>query len=416
MKNKRKNSNYKAQFEPMTPQAPKKSRFMLIFVCIFVAAVILAGAILGIALGVKNSRAVVKYKGLTVNKEEASFFAANYKRIYMENLSAGGVNVSDTAEFWNTECNGVNTYGEFLEYYTKQYIKEILVANYLYDSYTKLTSQDKRDIKLAAEEILDYQAGGSVETFNENAEKMGFDYSVFKDVTEMLYKANMVRTVIFGKQGANLVGETEILEEYLKGYSHVKLIFIREDRDFKLDEDGNRVQDKDGDDLLFYLSEEERIRRQADIASLSSAMEGLESGGEIQISPTMFENYLARYKSGYDDLDKNGYYFHEASSYTAEFAIAFPDVVETALDMQVGQYKKVKFDLGYCFIYKYDVTPGAYLEKTEVSCFDDFYNNAAASSFDKMIEELTKDIKFNDKISEINFLTIPKNTSYYPKF
>ncbi len=417
MKKKAKNSNYKAHFEPQRPpKTLKKSKFMLIFVCIFMAVLVLAGAVFGIALAVKNSKAVVSYNGITLTKEEASFFASYYKLQYMVELSQKGVEVEDTESFWNTKVNELNTYGDFLKYNTRQYLKEIVLCNYFYDNYAKLSKQEKRDIELAIKEVLDYRADGSIDTFNTSAEKMGFSYSIFDDVSELLYKAIMARTAVFGNNGQNLSSETEICEEFLKEYSHVKLMFIRSETDFRYDENGDRFKDDDGNDLLFTLSAQEKEKRREDIEKLTAAVDGAASGGDFQMSPTMFDNYLNVYKSGDDEKDSAGYYFHESSDYTAEFASALSDVVDASLEMKIGEYKKVDLGFGVCFIYKYDVTPGAYLQKSEFSCFDDFYELAAEDKFSEMLEEIGEDVVFSKEYDEFDFIALPKNDKLYPAF
>ncbi len=414
MKKKRKNSNYKASFAPIAAPKEKGSRLLIILVSVFLAAVLAVGGIFAIVLGVKNAKALVKYNGLTLTKEEVSFFASYYKNQYMASLAKSGIEVSDTEEFWNTKCNPVNTYGEFLKYNTKEYLKQIIISNYLYDSYARLSSSEKRDLKLAAGEILDYHAAGDVDKFNTETEQFGFSYSNFYDVTEMLYKTNMIRRIIFGDDGSKIASELDLCEEYLNEYSHVKLIFIRTEDDFKLDEDGNRVTE-DGKDVLVPLSEEERAARAEDIETIRAAIDGFLSSGEIQMSPTMFENYLEKYGTGYDDKDKNGFYFHEDSKFTKEFATELGDVVDSALSCEINSYKEVKCDFGVCFIYKYEVTPGAYAEKSETSCFSDFYYNASVSSFEKMLEELAEGVEFTEKFDELDLISLPNNGVYYPR-
>ncbi len=414
-KNKKKNSNYKVSFAPQDTPTESNNRFVIVLVSVFLAVVIAVGGIFAIVLGIKNSRAFVKYDGITLSKEETYFFASYYKNQYMASLSKSGVAATDTQEFWNTKCNYVNTYGEFLEYNTREYLKQIIISNHLFDTYTKLTESEKKDLKLAASEILDYQASGDVDKFNSATEKFGFSYSNFYKVTEMLYKTLVIKRVLFGDDGSKIASETELCEDYLSEYSHVKLMFIRTEKDFKLDEDGNRVQE-DNQDVLIELSEEEKAKRKEDITAIRNAIIGIETGAEIQMSPTMFDNYLAIYKSGYDDKDANGFYFHEDSEYTKEFSSALPDVVAAALDMNVNTYKEVKTDFGVCFIYKYQATPGAYTEKSDTSCFTDFYKNASAASFEDILKELSENVSFTDNYDSLDVIALPNNGVYYPRF
>ncbi len=419
MKKKKKNSNYKADFTnqglSVNKTQKKKDMSFVIFISVFLSVVLTVGLIFAISFGVKNSRAVVKYEGTTLNREEASFFASYYKKIYMANLSQSGIEATDTEEFWQSKANAINTYAEILEYNTREYMKQVIVANYVYDSNVKLSSEEKRNIKLAVEEVLEQQANGNEDSFNNETEKFGFSYDDFYDISVKLYKASFVRKALFGDNGAGIASETKLCADYLNEYSHVKLMFIRTDRDFKLDANGDRVQ-VDGSDVLFELSAEEKAARAADIAEIRAAIEGFNNGGNLQMSPIMFDTFLAKYKSGYDDMDKDGFYFHSSSEYTKEFSEAFPEIVDKALEMEAGKYAEIPFKDGICFIYKYDVEEGAYTENGKGTCFEDFYKNASAKALDTMITELMKDVEITDKIEELDFTSIPYNTTHYPKF
>ena len=97
-------------------------------------------------MGVKNARAAVKYDGLTMDRECVSFFASYYKTIYMSALSKptlfseGVKNVSDTRYFWESVSESGETYGELLESGVETYIKQMMVAVYLYDNYASVSA------------------------------------------------------------------------------------------------------------------------------------------------------------------------------------------------------------------------------------------------------------------------------------
>lgn len=417
MKNK-KNNNYKAQFAA-AQKKPKRNVFLISFVSVFVAIAVIIGAVFGIIAAVNNSKAAFKYKGMTMSEELANFFVSYYKYEYLSMLKRNGItDAEDKAEFWNKKCNSVNTYGEFLEYNTREYIKQILVANYLFDNYARLSAAEKRDIELAAEEILDYHADGNVETFNKETEGFGFTYSVFDDAAKMLYKATVARSVLFGADGSKIASETESCNEFLSQYSRVKLLFIRTADKFKLDENGNRVLGEDGNDTLESLSDEEMEERARDVESIRAAIASVSENGEIQMSPELFDHYLNKYANDGDASKLNdGYYFHSSSAFTAEFAKEFEDIVSKSLnEMSVGEFCEVKTEFGVCFIYKCEAEDGAYFDQTDGSCFLDFYQLAAVYTFDKMLSELSKDVTVKERFENVDIISMPYNSIYYPRF
>ena len=417
MKKKRKNSNYKINFE--AEKQTKKiqgNKFLLIFVCIFLAIVVLVGSIVGISSAVKNANAAVKYKGVIITKEEASFFASYYKNQMLSNLTKNGVDASDTEEFWNSKCPVADNYGELLKYNTREYIKQIAVANYIFDKYDSLSRSEKNEIKIATEEILTYRAEGDKDNFDSQTEKFGFSYSDFEGIVEKLYKARMADVAVFGSDGSRVANEEDLCKIYYSEYSRVKLLFIRTDKEFKLDEDGNRIVE-DGKDVMVDLSEEEKQLRLADVATIREAILGLENDGSIQMSATMFETYLKKYPSGDDAKDLKGYFFHKNSSYTKEFSTALPEVTKASMEMEVGTFKEVSTSAGICFIYKMpiDTDDLLYLDSKN-ACFSDFLPDAATASFDAMVTVFMEDVEVKELYNEINIISLPYNSTFVPRF
>jgi len=416
---KKKNSNYKANFTKAEAPTGRRNVALIAFVSIFVAVAIIVGAVFGITAAVKNSKAAFKYKNITMSEELASFFVSYYKYEYISMLTRSGVtDAADTEEFWSKKCNTVNTYGEFLEYNTREYIKQILVANYIFDSYARLSAVEKRDIELAAEEILDYHADGSVEKFNEETAEFGFTYSIFHDAAEMLYKATVARDVIFGSDGAKIAQDSESCGKFLSQYSRVRLLFIRSADKFRVDENGKRVTGDDGQDILDSLTAEEIAERAKDVADIRDAISAINEDGDVQMSPELFSHYQTKYAND-GDASKNtkGYYFHSNSAFSGEFAEEFPDIVKKSLDeMTVGDYAEVKTSFGTCFIYKCEPEAGAYRDTGEDSCFRDFYELCAVYTFDVMLNELSGDVTVKDRFSNIDIIKTPYNNVFYPRF
>ena len=399
-------------------QERRKNVFLTTFICVFLVLVLILGAVLGIITAVKNANAVVKYKGLTMDKETASFFVTYYKYRYMSILSSLGVeNVEDTRGFWNRiyENEGVS-YGELLTKSTEQYIRQIMVANYLFDNYARLTSDDKEIINTARSELLTYKADGSKDRFNSEVSRYGFDYSSLKDAITMLYKANVAKNIIYGSDGSNLANFPEIANEYLAEYTHVKLLFIRTETTFVLDENGDRIIGDDGNDQTRLLTESEKAERQTLISEIRGYIDAAKVGGDIQMGEEMFDYYLEKHDEGDKDMHTDGYYFHKNSAFTAEFSEVFKNVVDKSYAMEIGSYDEVNVDFGICFIYKYEPTANVYASTLAEACFTDFYSDAANVMFEKTLTELSADVIFTEKFKKIDIIALPYNYDYLPSF
>lgn len=394
----------------------KNNRFLTTFVCVFLSLILILGATLGIVSGVKVSRSAARYKGQTMDVETASFFASYYKYIYMSTLSRNGVvGVENTPDFWNKDAAEGASYAKLLTDGTKNYIKQILVGNYLYDKYTRLSSSDKERISSAVNELIEYKANGDKKTFNELVSEYGFSYSSFRNAVTMIYKASTVQDVIYGTDGSNIANFHELAEEYLLEYSHVKLLFIRTQDKFVY-QNGERVIGEDGNYLLEALTPDEIRDREKVISEMRSGIAAIDSGVGVEMSEEMFNSYLNRYDEGDEDMRADGYYFSKHSSFTAEFSTVFQNIVDKSYEMPINSFAEISVDFGVCFIYKTEPTEGAYAFGASEACFTDFYSDASNFLFEKSISELSEEVMLRERLSEIDFISIPYNYAYLPNF
>ena len=399
---------------PLTKK--RKVPIILIIVACVVAAALIFGAVLGIIAIVKRSRAVVSYGGVTMDKGEAAFFVSRYKVSHISSLRAKGIAAEDTAEFWASAAEDGVSYGERLNDGAVLYLKEIVVGCYLFDRYASLTGDDRDAISRAVTEVIEYHADGDRDKFEAEAEKLGFDYSDFTDATTMLYKANKAFAAIYGEDGSAISSDATACAEYLNEYSHVKLLFIRTEEKMTKDEEGREV--------FTPLTDEEKAERFAVIEKIKGAIDA-KDGEDGQMTQTAFESFLQKHGEGDATMDSLGYYFHPNAEMTAEFAEAFPTVVERALAMEKGEFDYAEtavqdeelegFD-GFCFIYKYDASAGAYASDELEIWFSDFLWDASVASFTEAMDELIAAADEGKRILEVDAVNIPMNTVFAPKF
>lgn len=394
----------------------KNNKFLMTFICIFLALVLILGATLATVSAVKKTKAVAIYKGQSMTVEVASFFASYYKYTFISALIRSGVEgVEDSPGFWNKDAGDGKKYLDLLSEGANEYIKQIIVGNYLYDRYGRLKSADKDRISKAVNELIEYKADGSKKKFNELTSAYGFDYSSFADAVAMLYKASTAQNMIYGNDGANVSNFPEQAAEYLSEYSHVKLLFIRTQDKFVY-ENGKRVVGDDGNYLLIPLTSEEKADRERVISEVRAAISAIENGTGVGMNAEMFDFYLKNHDEGDEDMHADGYYFSKNSSFTSEFSEAFKNIVDKSYEMKTESYAEIPLDFGVCFIYKTEPTPAAYATGLSKACFSDFYSDASDFLFAKSITELSHEVELREKISEIDFLTLPYNYAFLPNF
>ena len=395
------------------------NKILIIFVAVFVAAAVIFGVVFGTIAAIRRARAVAEFSGVTMDEKTASYFASYYKYKYIATLVNSGVDAYDSSEFWGSGDSDGVSYGSRLILGVRNFISDILVGNYYFDRYGKLDEDDKDQIEKLYNEVISRYTSDKLD---EALSAASTDTRSLKRAIEMYYKALCAKTEIYGTNGATLMGYPDECDKYLNESSRVKLLFIRSDNTFVVDDEGNR-RIENGEYLMRDLTDKERAERAELIARIDSEIEGYKNGGDIQITEGIFETYIRNYGEGEDDKTKSGYYFSESSDYSIAFSEdVSADVVKAALDMEIGEYRKVEGKFGSledygdytfnatCYIYKCPVESGAYVDTAEDGFFYDFYSDAADFLYSNMLEDMREDTVFYGKLTEEEIIGI----SYHP--
>ena len=395
-------------------RAPRSGEAVIIaFVAVFASVALIFGAVFGIIAAVRKAVSAAEYSGVSVDEPTASYLASYYKYRYIADLRAQNIEAYDDTEFWHQTDDGGVSYGSRLVLGTRNYISDILVANYYFDRYAKLDSGDREAIDEGYEAVLSRFESSELE---EKLELLHTDKTSVRRAIEMQYKANRAKTEIYGVGGATLMGYPDECERYLAEYSRVKLLFIRSRDTFVLDSDGNRIYEN-GEYEMRDLTAEELAEREALIARIDEEIRGYENGGNIQITESLFEGYIDAFGEGESDKTSSGYYFSPTSVYTIAFATdVSEDVVKTALLMDIGEYRKLDVGFATCYVYKCAVESGAYTDTSEKGFFADFYSDAADFLFVKMLEDLRDEAVFSGKLDEDDIIDISYNSDLYVRF
>lgn len=417
---------------PVEESAKRTKRIIIIFVSAFLAAALLFGIVLASVMLAKNASYAVKLDNVGITEGVANYFVTEFKAEYIKKLNSAGVIASDTAAFWNSpyinSTVSTSTHGDYLKYYVENSIKSLIASNIIFDKYAKLTSADKNKIAITVDEILEYRANGSKAQFNADTEQYGFGYNDFKRGIEMLYKANVCASRIFGTTGDNVRNFPEFCDEFfmgsdtLEGYKRFKIVFVRTQDTFLLDENGNRVKDENGNDKLRYLTAEEKAQRLEYINLLESCIEGFKNG---TVATEVFDETAEKVYKYNDNLtsDYKDYYLYSNSSFVSEFGEVFSDVTEAAFGLSVGEVTSVEYGavmsdteggsfVGKVYIYRVATDADAYKRTDEAGFFTDFNKLAASALYSRWSNEYAKEVELRAKWENINIIT-HKYTSNY---
>ena len=385
----------------------KSKKVFLIFTAAFLGCVLLVGIILGTIAIVRNTRSVMIYKGVYLEKGVANYLSASYKYDFMSALRKSGVECYDSEDFWQSDAGDGRTYGDILVENTEKYIKSVMVGSYLFDKNTRLTKNDKNSIEKAIDEVLEYRADGDKNRFNEIGEPMGFDFGDFKEATELLYKSQMAETVIFGYEGSSLSSGnfgSECEDYFVNNYSRVRLMIIRTD--------GELVTDPDtGKEVLAEYDEEQRAETLEKIDDIRAKI------ADGRMDEEAFLWHIQKEYPTNTVNDTEGYYFSANSAYSINFADqGASEVVKIALSGDVGKFYECELDIGTCFIYKTELQSGAYSRYALSHFFEDFYKNAAPYLYEKSLDVYIGDVKVKDKYDRTFVISQPYNLELAVKF
>ncbi|MBQ7386631.1 MAG: hypothetical protein IJW03_00520 [Clostridia bacterium] len=371
------------------------------------------GATLGIIIAIRNAKTLVRYGSTRLTEGEVVYLASVFKSDYIASLVKSGVKgVRDSESFWASESSTEGkSWGDMLNEAFVQYVSGIAVKNSLYLNSAKFGKNEKNYVKDKVDERLMYLGYDSEKSFNELSGELLFDYDDLINGSRLLCKADASFEVIYGEDGAGLAAYADECEKYLATYAHVALIFLRTEDVYELDDDGNVQYDDDGSILTRPLTSEERASRTETAEKLREYIENYNNSEDNAITPETFELYM-REKSDTDpDMFSRGYYFHENAAVTVQFAEVYPEVVEAAFDMKIGEYREVSCLDSVCFIYRYGVAEGAYAD-TENVFLSDFYIDGAQYSFTESIKALSSEVVFSEKFYGIDIVKIPANSSF----
>lgn len=412
--------------------AKRTKRIVIIFVSAFLAAVLLFGIIFGSVMIARNASYAVKLKSVGMTEGVANYFVTELKSEYIKKLRDQKVNVSDTAAFWaspyiNPEISK-STHGDYLKLYVEDTVKSIVAANVIFDKYSTLTADDKNKIAITVDEILTYRADGSKEQFNEDTEEYGFDYNDFKKGIEMVYKASVVASRVFGKTGDNVRNFPEFCDEFFMGsedydgYSRFKIVFVRTEDTFELDKNGNRVKDDNGNDKLRPLTDEEKAKRAEYMALLESCIKGFENN---TVDRDLFDDTAERVYGYKDNITEEyvDYYLYKNSVFVKEFSEEFSEVIDAAFGLSVGKVTSVEYKssdsddeggsfVGKVYIYRVETDEGAYKRSDEAGFFSDFNMLAASALYTRWAKEYAAEAELRSKWEKIDIIAHKATSNY----
>ena len=205
-------------------------------------AVVLLIAILvtTLVLVLGGGRTVMRVNSDGIGEELYSYWLAYGKYGYLSRH--GG---DDSPSFWASDNGEGITHELACRREAEAYMVQMIVSSSLYDSIGgKLTESEREMLRRRAEAVLQYELG-SRSAYDKVAKRYGFSYSTMCEAMIYAYKNEVLRTVMTGNEGSALT-DAQLEHYYELAYTRALLLEVRTKNYYKLDDEGDIVQNPDG--------------------------------------------------------------------------------------------------------------------------------------------------------------------------
>lgn len=342
-----------------------------------------------------TSAPVLTLGNVSISENVFHYWASTYKGDFLYRYE----DVENTEEFWNGELIDGMSAAEYFDAVILENVQYTLVCMQLFDEYgLVISASEKESIQDLISDYLTEYAEGNRNLFNQ---ALG-EYGVNMDLLEQIYiddaKTTKVYDYLYGEGGQTPIDDSQLEEYYQENYVHFQMIFVNNKYQYQTDSNGNYITDSDG----YYETEEldADVKAQKD-EIIETVLTGLASGEDFN---DLYETYseLKAYT--------NGYYFSKSTTYNDQI---YYDLIQEALDMEVGETATVEGDYGTCIIQKLELDAGAWQNEENGDFFDGFEDTVGDTVFRNFLRERFDDIEVDtDAIAAYSIGTVTPNYTF----
>ena len=306
------------------------------------------------ALASCSSESVMTYGSHSINENEFSYYLATYKGKYAQTYA----DFKNTPEYFSSVVtDDGQTVEDVLYSAVVHNVEMTLVCEQMFDDYGLSLSRSVEDtINSYIGDFVDEYADGSRNKFNAALGAYGVNINMLKKIYLRDEKVSALYDALYGTNG--IIGITdEDRQNYLdENYVRVRHIYVNNKYMYATDEDGVQEYTDDGLRKKRELTAEELAAKQALIDAID---ESLAEGADFDEVYDAFSE---------DKYYKNGYYISENMDFIS-------DVTDSAMSLEVGEYKKIETDYGTHYIMRLEMD-----EKPCVRRHPDFTNDTCSLS------------------------------------
>lgn len=329
------------------------------------------------ALASCSSESVMTYGSHSINENEFSYYLATYKGKYAQTYA----DFKNTPEYFSSVVtDDGQTVEDVLYSAVVHNVEMTLVCEQMFDDYGLSLSRSVEDtINSYIGDFVDEYADGSRNKFNAALGAYGVNINMLKKIYLRDEKVSALYDALYGTNG--IIGITdEDRQNYLdENYVRVRHIYVNNKYMYATDEDGVQEYTDDGLRKKRELTAEELAAKQALIDAID---ESLAEGADFDEVYDAFSE---------DKYYKNGYYISENMDFIS-------DVPDSAMSLEVGEYKKIETDYGTHYIMRLEMDEKPWENEDNSDFFDGYDTTVGQALFADMAEEKISEVVLNEEV------------------
>lgn len=324
-----------------------------------------------------SPESVMTYGSHSINENEFSYYLATYKGKYAQTYA----DFKNTPEYFSSVVtDDGQTVEDVLYSAVVHNVEMTLVCEQMFDDYGLSLSRSVEDtINSYIDDFVDEYADGSRNKFNAALGAYGVNINMLKKIYLRDEKVSALYDALYGTNG--IIGITDDdRQNYLdENYVRVRHIYVNNKYMYATDEDGVQEYTDDGLRKKRELTAEELAAKQALIDAID---ESLAEGADFDEVYDAFSE---------DKYYKNGYYISENMDFIA-------DVTDSAMSLEVGEYKKIETDYGTHYIMRLEMDEKPWENEDNSDFFDGYDTTVGQALFADMAEEKISEVVLNEEV------------------
>lgn len=264
-------------------------------------------------------------------------------------------------------------------------MKKNIAAVWLFDYMgLSFTSDMKKEIKDGIEDLKTNLAGGDDDKFEAMLAEFGITEDTLYDIYVMDAKISYTYDYLYGSGNVINISDSDKLTYTKENYVKIQHIYVNNNFKYVTIENelGSLTHDPEtGEAYTAELTDDEKAKKNDTIAKIDKAI----ADGEA------FEDVWSKYSE--DKYYENGYYLTENTPFISE-------VVDAALELDVGETVRLETKYGVHYIKRCEIEGTPWSDKANGDFFSDFDSKLADYVFNVMISETAEKVKVYSEITD----------------